>query len=61
MNNARDVHEKKIDNAPTIALSLLNQGKQTKKYEELISSNVNDSRSRVDAEVRAQAARRCGR
>ena len=28
MNNARDIHEKKIDNAPITALSLLNQGKQ---------------------------------
>ena len=30
MNNARDIHEKKIDNAPKTALSLLNQGKQKK-------------------------------
>ena len=61
MNNARDIHEKKIDNAPKIALSLLNHEKQTKKYEELISSKVNDSRRRVDADVRAQAARQCVR
>ena len=33
MNNTRDIHEKKIDNAPTITLSVLNHGKQTKKYE----------------------------
>ena len=53
MNSTRDIHEKKIDNAPIIALLVLNHEKQTKKYEELISSKLNDSRRRVDADVRA--------
>ena len=30
MNNTRDIHEKKIDNAPTIRLSLVILRKQTK-------------------------------
>ena len=31
MNSTRDIHEKKIDNAPIIALLVLNHEKQTKK------------------------------